>query len=122
MTEHRTIYPCSCGANEYLDISIHQEDGEDEVCVWAVVNPPRLFVDRLRGAWGILTGRDHYINGEVILTKDQTIAIWQDLKSRVGGMEVFVTTTNDNGEVVSRQLERALRKARRAETIRTVMK
>ena len=108
MSEHRTIYPCSCGANEYLDISIHQEDGE-EVCVWAVVNPPRRFTDRLRGAWGILTGRDHYINGEVILTKDQTIAIWQDLKSRVGGMEVFVTQTSSNGGVVSRQLRKVMR-------------
>lgn len=95
MSEHRTIYPCRCGGPDYLDLSIWQEDGGEWVHVFSVINPPRRFIDRLRGAWGILTGRDHYVNSEVILERDQVVCLWQDLRQRVGGLEVRVMTDSD---------------------------
>lgn len=105
MSGHRTIYPCRCSGHHYLDLSIYQDgDSGDDIHFWSVVNPPRRFSDRLRGAWGILTGRDYYVNSEVILEKQQVIALWQDLRDRVGGMEAYSVTTTSTGQQIWEKL------------------
>lgn len=102
--EFRTIYPCSCGGYEYLDLHVWEEEG-NHIFFCTVVNPPKRFIDRLGVLWGILTGRDYYIHSEVVLEERQAISLWQDLRDRVGGVEVFAITTNSMGETTREKLK-----------------
>ena len=71
---HRRLYlPCDCAYDkDYIHLEFFLDDfGNDDIPMLfiSLQNAPSSFWDRIKAAWAVLRGRDHYFS-EIILERE----------------------------------------------------